>query len=1458
MALMLLLVGCGYWAFRTLETEAYPEFTAPKVRVITLMPGKGAEEVERLITVPLEKELNGIPGEITLRSTSIFGLSVVSINFEDHVPITLARQQVLERVNRANLPSSAEPRLDPESGAVGEIYRYTVESKYYSPMTRKTIEDWDLEKAFKQIPGVIDVVSFGGPTKTFQVNIDPGKLRSYGVTLDQVFQAVANSNATTGGNYIENNSRAYIVRGLGLLRNTEDIGRVVVFNTEDGIPIRVKDIATVDIGPGIRLGQFGKNDDDDAVMGIVLMRRGENPSVVVERLYKKFPEIQKSLPKGIRMVPLYDRNELVRHTLETIGDNVAEGIFLVVVLLIVFLFDIKSGFITAAVIPLALCFAFICLRLFHIPANLLSLGAIDFGIIVDGAVIMVESAFVRLSSNGKSLDRAQRQALVLQGVQQVGRPIVFATAIIIVGFLPIFGFGGVAGKLFSPLAFMMSFALLGAVLATLAFIPTLIAIFLTKKPITHRDSPVITAAKKLYEPILSLSLRHSTAVLLGAVATLVLSAAMFLKLGSEFLPPLDEGNIWLRATVMPPSVSLEQSVQVARQIRSIISTYPEVRNVTSQTGSPDDGTDANLFNNSELLIDLKPAAQWRSQFQGEKAKLIADMNNRLSVIPNVLYYFSQYIQDNVDEAMAGAKGNLVVKIYGPDIEVLQRLGDKIASLVRPVPGLVDVASNQQLGQPQYVVEIDREAASRYGVNVSDVQELIETAVGGQSATQVIEGEHRFNVLVRFGKDYRSSQRALDNLLIDPPGPIGPVPLVQLARIKTAVGASLINRENNSRVMLVRMNVRGRDLGSAAREAQQRVSDGVELPEGYQIAWGGQYEYQQEANQRLMIIVPITLLVILSILMLEFGSAKKSLMIMATVPLAAVGGIAALHLTGTYFSISAGVGFIALAGVAVQNGIIMVSYIDRLRRGGALLAEAVYCGALALMRPVLMAATVAIVGLIPAALSTGIGSQSQKPFAIVIIGGLVSATILTLIVLPVLYKVLERDIPDKPEGKAEAEIIDEKDEIFDMPSEVSDSGTQSPDPAQHVLSILLVAVISMLSFSACTSDVKPPTVPARAVNQPKLVTQLTLTPQQERQIALTVGHTEIAPLSQSVESMGRVQPDADLLVHISTPVAGRVISVDTKLGQTIAAGQQLALIKSDSVGQLQSDLLQSVLQLEAEIKQQEVQMRLSKSIYARETQLFNDKVSAKADLEAARTQLEKDEANLAALHDKHQAAIATAQERLSLVGVAPGVAEQVAKTRRINPFVSIRAPRGGLIIARNINAGELADPSKELFTVADLSNVWLIADIFEKDMTKIRTGQTATVSLDSLPGASFPASITYVANALDPHTRTLAVRADVPNLDFKLKPGMFARISVNIGSQKLLLVPFNAVQQNGDNFYVYVPIGQGTYDERQVKVGLNNDKFIQILEGLRPGEKVVVSGTSALQGLAQKLSTTNDE
>jgi cobalt-zinc-cadmium resistance protein CzcA len=1002
-ALALVIIGFGIVAYENLPLEAYPDVANMQVRVITQVPGKAAEEVEKLVTIPIEKELNGIPHSDPPRSISIFGLSVITVVFDDAVDPYTARQQVLERLSHAEVPSGLTPELDPNASPVGEVYRYTVEGDHWSAMDRKEVQDWLLNRQFKSVPGIVDSTGFGGPTKTFQVELDPGRLNSRKLTQKQVAEAISSSNGSTGGSYIIKNDQNYMVRGMGLLRSVDDINNVVISSSADGTPIRVQDVAKVSIGPAIRRGQVGKNEDDDVVEGILLMRRGENPSEAIANLKEAWPDIAASLPAGMRLEPLYDRTALVKKTVNTIGHNVTEGIVLVVVLLMLFLFQVRSALICSVVIPIALMTAFILLTVFKIPANLLSLGAIDFGIIVDGAVVMVENitrhlTHLRLNEDRKFVDVLNS---VAEGAREVAKPILFSTAIIVLTFLPILSFERVEGKLFRPLAITMNFNLLAAVLITVTIVPCLCLFVFARKLPAEKESPIMLFFERLYHRLLDWSLGHPFLVSIIGVVCLSASLSLVPFLGSEFLPELEEGNIWLRVTVLPTSVSLDKSVQIAHDIRRILRKYPEVISVVTQVGSPDDGTDPNTYSTIEVLVDLKGEDEWRPQFKTKQA-LVMNMDADLKrEMPGMLYNFSQYIKDNMDETIAGVKGEFGIKIFGKDLAVLSDLGSRVRQLVDDVPGMVDVANDQLLGQPQLMITIDRQRAARYGINADDILEVVETSVGGKAVTQVIDGEKRFDVILRFQKSFRDEPDELGNILVATPSGQR-IPLSQLATITEEHGATAILRERNERRVAIKANIRGRDLGSAVVEAENRVNRLVKLPEGYRIAYGGQFDRAQEALGRLAIVVPITLGLIFLLLYMAFGTATTALLVMLCVPLAAVGGIVALFVTGTHFSISAGVGFIALFGVAIQNGVILVSKIKEFTASQGTSRETIISGSLVRMRPVLIATVVAMVGLVPAAMSNGIGSQSQKPFAIVIVGGLLPATVLILMTLPALF------------------------------------------------------------------------------------------------------------------------------------------------------------------------------------------------------------------------------------------------------------------------------------------------------------------------------------------------------------------------------------------------------------------------------------------------------------------------
>lgn len=999
----ILLILTGIYCLKTLDIEAYPDFTNPIVQVITQMPGKSAEEVERLATIPLEKNLNGIPNEQKLYSSSLFGLSVIKVVFTDGLPSSLIRQQVLERIYQTELPDGVKPVLGPDASAIGEIYRYTIESDYYNPMTLKAIEDWQMEKAFKQVPGIIEVNSFGGPVKTYKVILNHEKVRFYNLDVGEIFDAIKASNSTGGGHYISKNDQAYIVRGLGLYSDIESIENTVI-TSRNGIPIRVKDVGIVAIEPAVRIGQVGKNLDNDVVEGIVLMRKGENPTKTIKNLQNKLPDIKAQLPKGVHLKPFYERSELIHNTMHTIGHNVICGIVFVIIVLFAFILDLRITLIASLVIPLALGFAFTLFKIFDIPANLLSMGAVDFGIIVDGAVILMENIFRCLTEYKWQLTQTKKEAIIYKAVKEVGNVITFSTIIILCCFLPILAFDGVAGKLFHPLAFTMGFSLIGAVITSLFFLPAISAIYMPVKNIQEKDNKILDKITNIYRKFLNKILEELPKEFLSIVGGMfVVALTLFCFIGSEFLPNLDEGNIWLRVTVLPRSTTIEHSVEVAREIREILLQYPEVKNVISHIGSADDGTDPNLLSNIENMVDLKLAKDWRWKWHKNKQKLIQDMSEKLSDIPGITTYFTQYIQDNVEEAVSGSKGQVVVKIYGSDLYELQKLQDQTLAVLSNVKGIVDLSYDQIIGQPQYQIKIDRVKASRYGLRSDDIQKVVEIAIGGKNATQVLENEKRFDVFLRLEAKDRNSYRKIQNIIVKTPEGIS-VPLSNVTDISTDNGAMIITRSENSRVAIVRFNIRGRDLGSTVKEAQKELDKKLQLPDEYRIKWAGQSESQKSANTRLAIILPITLILIGVILHLNYKSKRLVLIAMSPILVTLSGCIFALFVTRTYFSISAGVGFIAAIGVSIQNGVILLSSIIRQNKLNTNLISAIEKGAIQKLRPVLTASLVAILGLLPAALSNGIGAQSQKPFAIAIIGGLSVGTFFTIFLIPLLYKI----------------------------------------------------------------------------------------------------------------------------------------------------------------------------------------------------------------------------------------------------------------------------------------------------------------------------------------------------------------------------------------------------------------------------------------------------------------------
>jgi len=1009
LALALLLVAGGIIAFYRLPIEAYPDVADVEVDVITLWPGHASEEVERHITIPLENELNGIARVTFLRSISNFGLSNIRVLFLDGTDNYWARQQVQERITQADLPADVKPGLGPlASFVIAEVYRYTLESKTMPLVELKALQDWFLEREFRKVPGVADVVSWGGGIKQYQVMINPERLRAYNLTLKHVSDAASGSNANAGGSYIPRGEYALTVRGIGLIQSTQDIGNIVVA-AQKGTPILIRNVGQVEIGHQVRLGLLGRDHEDDLVQGIVLMRKGENPGNVIEGVRKKIAEVQKLLPAGVALRPYYSRDQLVRTTVTTVMRNLIEGAVLVIIVLSLFLYNVRAAFIVALTIPLSLLFAFIFMDLKGIPANLLSLGAIDFGIIVDGAVVMTENILRHLSHKRPTGHLVLRE--VRHAAGEVARPLTFAVLIIMTVYLPILTFQRIEGKLFEPMAVTISLAVIGSLLLTLTLIPVLSS-FLFRQPPEERESPVLVWLRRVYLTVLSRCLRRPLLPIASAAGLLVLTLMVFMLLGKEFLPELDEGDVWLRVK-LPIGISLEGARPYAHEIRERLLTFPEVRVVVSQTGSPDDGTDPNGPDNNEFYIGLKPRNQWKIK---NKDNLIEAMNDALITIPGITMNFSQPIKDNVDEALAGVKGELAIKLFGPDLFVLEAKAREIADLLRPIRGVADLDYDHLVGQPQLQIGVDRAAAARYGILVQDVQDAIETATRGRVVTQIFEGERRFGLATRLSQDGDPLAR-LRNLQVSAPDGAR-IPLTQLAKITESEGLAMILREGNVRRVGIKWSVRGRDMGGLVNEAMQKVNSAVKLPQGYQMVWSGRFEDQQRAIARLYIIVPLVLFIIFILLFSTFQSFGDALLIMLNLPFAIIGGTLSLFLWGTNFSISAAVGYIAVFGVSVLDGVVLVSFIRQALAEDLNLREAIVRGCEIRFRPIIVTAIVAIIGFLPAALSHGIGAEIQRPLARVVIGGLISATAMTLLVLPAIYELLARRQERRQPARAE--------------------------------------------------------------------------------------------------------------------------------------------------------------------------------------------------------------------------------------------------------------------------------------------------------------------------------------------------------------------------------------------------------------------------------------------------------
>jgi cobalt-zinc-cadmium resistance protein CzcA len=993
-----LFVGGGAIAFQNLPVEAFPDVSDTQVNVIALYPGRAAEEVEKQVTLPIEIALTGIPNSVRVFSHTQYGLAFMAITFDDKATDAQARQQILERLRSVDLPQGVDTEVPPPSTAIGEILRFRLRGDGYTPRQLRELQDWVVEKGLRQVPGVADLVTMGGAIKQYEVNPDLERLRDRKITLAQLFAALQRANANAGGGAISQGRQQYLVRSLGSFRSSADIERVVIAEN-GGTPVLVRDVAQVRVGEFPPQGLAGQDEADDIVNGVVVMRKGENPSRVLDGLHAKLAELNAhGLPPGVRIVPYYDRSWLIGKTLHTVFANLTEGAALVMFVLFLFLQNLRAAAIVAAVIPLSLLATFLGLSVVGIPANLLSLGAMDFGIIVDGAVIVVENIFRRLGEldDDQMASRAERLKAVLKATVEVGRPTLFSMIIIIAAHLPIFTLQRHEGRIFSPMAWSVTSALVGSLVLALSFVPLLCLQWL-KKNVPHGDNRLVRACKRLYTPALCWALDRPKLVLGIGVAALAAAGLVATRLGSEFLPELDEGTVWVNTT-LPPSVSPADAQQMARRIREQLHTVPEVETVVSKVGRPDDGTDPKIFNGFEAFVGFKPESQWRPGVG--KEELIQQMDAAMAKLPGLETSFSQPIRDNVLESISQIDGQIVVKVRGDDLAELDRLAHRFEELARGVPGVMRAFIDREGQLPQVQIDIDRDAAARYGINVGDIQDVIETALAGKATSELWEGERHFSVMVRLAPGQRSLD-ALPRLLVTAASG-AQIPLSQLARITQSSGAMNIARENGSRVAAVGIFIHGRDMGSVVADLQAAAARELKLPAGYEMAWSGEFENQQRAMKRLSWVVPLSILVIFLLLFDAFQSFRSALLIVANIPFAMIGGIVALALTGIPLSVSAAIGFIALFGQAVLNGVVMVTHYNQLRAEGLPVREAVQQGSLTRLRTVLMTALLAMLGLLPMALSHAIGAETQRPLAVVVIGGLVSATVLTLLVLPTLY------------------------------------------------------------------------------------------------------------------------------------------------------------------------------------------------------------------------------------------------------------------------------------------------------------------------------------------------------------------------------------------------------------------------------------------------------------------------
>ncbi|GAB3702766.1 hypothetical protein GCM10027592_32500 [Spirosoma flavus] len=1436
----LALIGWGIWSATQLPIDAVPDITNNQVQVITSSPSLAAEDIERLVTFPIEVSLSNIPGLTEIRSFSRFGLSIVTVVFTDATDVYWARQQISERLQNVTgqiPPGVGTPTMAPVTTGLGEIFQYTVVPKKgfetrYSLTDLRTIQDWTIRRALLGTPGVADVSGFGGKLKQYEIAVDPDRLQSVGVTMTEIFSALQQNNQNTGGAYIDKQPNAFFIRSDGLIHTPDDIADIVIHLNTNNLPIRVRDVAQVRIGEAVRYGAVTRNGQDETVGAVVMMVKGENSSAVIKRVKEKIAQIQQTLPPGVQIIPFLDRTKMVNSAIGTVERNLLEGATIVIVVLVLLLGNFRAGFVVASVIPLALLFAIAMMNLFGVSGNLMSLGAIDFGLIVDGAVIIVEATLhhITLRNLNRTLTQDEMDEEVFQSAGRIRSSAAFGELIILIVYLPILALSGIEGKMFRPMALTVAFAILGAFILSITYVPMVSALLLDKK-IERKNTfsdRLMKRIQRVYEPILLRSLRHRLLILGSAVVLLVVAGLLFSRMGGEFIPQLDEGDFAVDTRTLTGS-SLSETVDATLKAeRILLKQFPEVEQVVAKIGSGEIPTDPMAIEAADQMVILKPKAQWTSA--RTRDELAGKMAEALSVIPGVTFGFQQPVQMRFNELMTGARQDVALKIYGDDLGQLAKLADEVGNLTRTIKGAKDLYIEQVGGLSQILIKLDRAQIAKYGLNVTDVNRVINTAFAGQSAGLVFEGEKRFDLVVRLAADKRQSIDDIRNVYVTVPARANAmeqqIPLAQIAQVSMELAPNQIQRDNTHRRITLGFNVRGRDVESIVTELQQKVGQKIKFPPGYSITYGGQFQNLLDAKKRLSIAVPVALALIFSLLFFTFGSIRQSLLIFMAIPMAAIGGVFALLLRGMPFSISAGVGFIALFGVAVLNGIVLIAEFNRLRHEEGLtdLTEIIRQGAEVRLRPVIMTALVASFGFIPMAISNSAGAEVQKPLATVVIGGLFTATLLTLIVLPILYSISERKAVAKEAQSA------------------SRSKTKSASTANISILVLVASLLSAChsdenGSSNKGSDAKPDSAQTAVDSASNGPVEVSLTQAQYNVAAIELGAPFERTMSTTLKVNGTVDVPAQNRVSVSVPFGGYIREINLEPGMKVRKGQSLVVLENPDYIQLQQDYLDTKAKLEyADLE------------FARQQELSRENVSALKIFQQTRSSRQSLQAQLAGL-----------AQRLAILCINPAT----LSPERLTRTVVIPSPVSGFITNVPVNKGRFINPADVVAEIVSLDHLHVQLRVFEKDISRIRVGQPLRFGMGGDASLAHRATIFLIGKSIS-DDRTISVLAHPEAYSPDLIPGGYVAAQIQVKTQPMSTLPESAIVSFGGKSLIYVltkkQTSPATYQFRQVelKTGIRENGYVAVTlpPDINPAmTPVVVKGAYSLLA---KLNNSEEE